>query len=169
MSRGHNNKSSILIDTDDRAFARPDREQEPDREFNRARGLPTSNPVLFGVEERAGYRRALVPDLPGMVQTYERHGWKTVTTASANKADDHARGTNQLDSVVRVTLNHRNDADWHSAIVMEIPMEYWSEDLELELQAIARKEESFNPEKYRQKEIGGETYGHMKRERKFVR
>ncbi len=165
--RGRNSLTSIVVDTDDRAFSRPDREQEPDREFNRnSERAPLDVQNLYSIEERAGYRRAAVPDLPGNVQRYERAGWKVVTSAAVNTADEHGRATNQVDSVVRVTLNLRPDARWHSAVIMEIPLEYWDEDEERRLQEIYRREESFDPGKYKQKGFDA-TYGHLKRGKKY--
>lgn len=169
--RGQNTKTGILIDTDDRAFARPDREQEPDREFNRtSERVPLDTQTLFAIEERPGFRRALVPDKPGEIQRYERAGWKVVTNASANISDDHGRSTNQIDSVVRINLNTRSDAPWNTAILMEQPLEYWQEDEDRRHAAVRQREEAINPQKYKQQGFsGGDSYGSLTRAKKFIR
>jgi hypothetical protein len=169
MKRGHNSKNSIVVDTGDRTFARPDREQEPDREFNRERQRePIDQQSLFCIEERPGYQRAVILEYPGRVQRYERAGWVAVTSESADKSDDHGRATSRLDSVMRIVMNFRPDAPVHTGVVMEILLEYWNEDLRNFHEALDRKEESFNPEKFQQEGFEN-SYGSMKRTRKQIR
>src|SRR5574343_214713 len=167
--RGHNTRKGIVIDTDDRAFSRPDREQEPDREFNReAAREPLDETRILSVEERLGYRRALGPEVPGNIERYQRAGWTVVTSASANSSGDHGRTVGQLDSVVRIHLTKRSDADWHSAVLMEITIEYWNEDEEARMQKVAKREESLNPEKFKQKGLD-DAYGYLRREKRQLK
>ncbi|CAB4120967.1 hypothetical protein UFOVP1_58 [uncultured Caudovirales phage] len=158
MIRGHNNKNSIVVDEDDRAFSRPDRQIEPDREFNRTpERVPYAKQQVLSFGEREGYTRRLVNEAPGEIDKMIRAGWNVVTNITANTADDYGQ-VNQLDSVVRILVNKDPRAPVRTAVLMEIPIEWYEADMKEQQRLLDEQEEQFNPNKYKQR---GFDYGEM--------
>lgn len=125
-----------------RADARPER-------------TPLHKQKAFQGDQRDGYVRRWVADLPGRIDMFKQAGWTLALGNSATTHDGLAQVETQMGSVVSRVVNRQANADYKNQFLMEIPVEYYIADqLEKQKRIDDRMAESTS--------IGENQYGGVK-------
>lgn len=117
---------------------------EISRAVNRPQRVPLHKQNIFTAEQKAGFKRMWVNELPGRVESYELAGWTVVVDAKMKTSDGQAQVESQLDSVVRRVVNKDPNAPSRTAILMEIPVELYDEDHRAAQALIDEQERAFD-------------------------
>lgn len=159
--KSKDNKVNNIRADSDRAD-RPNRQEEVDRtKGRRPKHVPLHKQSPLAAFYREGYKRRWVNEKPGEVEKLIKAGWAPVQDASQNLSDDKVQKPGQLGSVVREVVNQDPNAPCRTAILMEIPEEWFKEDNALEQKEITDLESSYDPKKHQQHGFNGQSYGHM--------
>ena len=92
------------------------------RAKNRPQRTPVGRRNVLTAEQRKGYVRRWVNDVDGRIQMFEEAGYEAVTTPT-QVGDEIAGSASQVGSVVRKPVG-----GGVTAVLMEIPKEFYSED-----------------------------------------
>lgn len=98
------------------------------RADNRPERIPVYRQRAFQGEQREGYVRRWVADLPGRIDMFKAAGWTMVEGDSATTHDGLAQVETQLGSVVSRVVNKQANADYQNQYLMEIPEEWYAAD-----------------------------------------
>ena len=112
-------------------------------------------------ESREGYTRYWMNEESGRFEQFTKAGWTPVVGGEANSSDKSAQTESQLGSVIRKRVNKDPNASSNTAILMEIPTEWYLEDLKEQQKEIDKTEASYNPDGYKP---GSTNYGYMRKE-----
>jgi hypothetical protein len=121
--------------------------------MSRAKNRPTRTPVatrnILTTDQRDGYVRRWVNDTPGRIDMFKEAGYEPVrqpTKVGDPRAGD---GSNVGSSVIE-----KDVGAGQKAFLMEIPIEYYTEDQAAKEQGLKTKEASLIPD-----ELKRDTYG----------
>lgn len=133
---------------DERAESRPER-------------VPLYKQQTFTAQQKSGYLRRWVNDLPGRIDSFKKAGWTLVVDDLEKTHDGLAQVESQLGSGVRRVVNKTLDAPCRYSVLMEIPTEWYEADKKEQQKLIDDKEAAFD-----QSGIHKSTgmYGSMRRE-----
>lgn len=124
---------------------------------NRPVRVPIHKQKSLSFEEKPGFKRRLVNETFGRVEAFERAGWVPVVGHTANTGDHKAGDASQMGSVVRTVVNRGYDAPCKTAVLMEIPEEYYNEDQMDKERSVRSSYADLDP-----KNKGENSYGSMK-------
>ena len=133
-----------------RAKKRPDR-------------VPLHKQQLFVAEERKGYKRRYVNDLPGRIDAFKQAGWTIVedVTNSIKTHEGLAQVESTVGSQVRRVTNRDPNAPSRYSVLMEIPTEWYEADKKEQQKLIDEKEATFDQGGIHRK---ANMYGGIKRD-----
>lgn len=137
--------------------------KKPQRGESRAKNRPKRVPLhkqrVLEARPRPGFVRRWVNEELGAIEAYMAAGWKPVE-GDEDASDARVQNGSAVGSVVRRVVNRDPNASAKTAVLMEIP-EDWYNEAQAEKQAeIDSKEESLDPRKRNQ---DGADYGSMKK------
>lgn len=81
---------------------------------------------ILEAKKRPGYVRRWVNEDTGAVEAYKEAGWECVS-GSEDISDSRVQNESKLGSVVRRVVNRDRDASAKTAVLMEIPEEWYEE------------------------------------------
>lgn len=126
----------------------------------RAKDRPKRRPLalqkVLGAEERQGFKRRYVNELPGRVENFLAAGWTVVCEEGADTSDSRAQDGTTIGTVVRKVVNTQMDARSKTAVLMEIPEDLYDEDFATKQRMVDEIELAIDPSK---RKIDGADYG----------
>jgi len=122
--------------------------------------LHAQKPLM--VQERPGYRRYIMNDVPGARERFEKAGYTAVTVKSDSLCDKDITKGSHMGSELKLTVNRGLNAPSQTATVMEIPLEWYEEDQNAAQAVINENESALNPAKNR---VHGSTYGSFSKDK----
>jgi len=134
-----------------------------DKKVIRAKNRPERRPLhrrrLLDAKPRAGFVRRWVNEEIGAAEAYEEAGWAVVLEDGADTSDKRVQEASQMGSVIRRVVNKSVQASTKTAILMEIPEEYYKEDKAEIHRDLDEKEMSWNPDEIKKR--NPQLYGNM--------
>ncbi len=124
---------------------------------NRPTRVPLHQQNVFTAENRAGFKRMWVNEAPGLVDSYKTAGWELVLQKDMSTNDGQIQFESQMDSVVRRVVNRDIHANWKTAVLMEIPLEWYEADQKAEQQLIDDQEKAWLKKSTNSNEYGDIT------------
>ena len=125
--------------------------------------VPLHKRRILSVEKRPGFVRRIVNETLGAIEAYEAAGWTLVRKSSADLSDNSAsKASHMSDNILRMVVNRDPMAPCATAVVMEIPEEFYDADQVAKAQLIDAKEN--NKLDTLQPGQGVADYGTIKRE-----
>ena len=132
-----------------------------DKKVNRTENRPKRKPLhrkrLLEAEKREGFVRRWVNEEIGAIEAYQEAGYTLVLDKNADASDKRAQEASQIGSVTRRVVNKNRDASAKTAVLMEIPEEYYKEDQAAKQLDLDELEVTFNPEEIKKR--NPELYG----------
>lgn len=161
-----------MTDRDKRIENRPNRDIPEIAEEQRTEHLGRKRTPLhlqntLTSYDRPGFVRRWVNEFEDNVDRMVNAGWTPVVGSENNSSDKRLQKADQQGSVVRISIN-RNipEALAHTAILMEMPAEWYNEDKAAKLEENQKRTRALDPNKVRMAIANGEfansIYGHMK-------
>lgn len=120
--------------------------RDDSRAKQRPERIPLAKQRIIGFDQRDGYVRRFVNDVPGRIASFIRAGWTIVSENGDKSHDGLAHVETQLGSAVQRVVNKGINAEARVAILMEIPKDLFDEDQAAKQDAIDKKEASFDHE-----------------------
>jgi hypothetical protein len=116
----------------------------------KAKNRPERKPLhirrVLDAKTRPGFVRRWVNEEIGAVEAYEDAGYTCVLEEGADTSDKGAQdSSNKGGSVTRRVINKDPNASTKTAVLMEIPEEFYREDQAAKQREIDELEMSFNP------------------------
>ena len=128
---------------------------------NRAKNRPQRKPLhrrkALEAKPREGYVRRWVNEEIGAIEAYKEAGYSLVLDKEADSSDERAQEASKMGSVVRRVVNKDPNASTKTAVLMEIPKEFYDEDQKAKSEALDEKEIAWNPEEMKKR--NPELYG----------
>lgn len=113
-------------------------------------GRPARVPIhkrnVLTAKQRAGFHRCYVNEVPHNVQAYLDAGYTFVLTDDST-VDQTAATAQVPGNVVRIVANKDPHAPYRYAVLMEIPQEYFDEDMAAQQALIDQNCEALDPRK----------------------
>lgn len=131
------------------------------RADKRPERTPLHKQQLFVSEQRDGYTRRYVNDLPGRIDAFKQAGWTIVAGDIDTTHDGLAHIEGQLGSQIRRVVNRDPKAKSQHAVLMEIPTE-WYNETKAEQQKMIDEQEAAYDQSGEHKKSG--MYGSMRRD-----
>lgn len=132
-----------------------------DTKATRAKNRPERKPLhrrrLLDAKKKEGFHRRWVNEEIGAVEAYEEAGYTLVREEGADTSDKRAQEASQMGSVTRRVINKDPNASTKTAVLMEIPMEYYLEDKAEIHRELDEAEMAYNPEEIKKR--NPELYG----------
>ena len=125
---------------------------------SRPKRTPINRSKILDSKPRPGFVRRLVNEEPGRIQAFLDAGW-TFCDKDQNTSDKRVQDGSSLDSADRRVVNRGRDARANTAVLMEVPEEFYKEDFAEKQKENDRIEEMLDP---RKSKIAGADYGEMK-------
>lgn len=115
------------------------------RAENRPERVPIHKQKFLSAPQKPGYKRRYVNEVPGAIEAYKRAGWTIATDVELDDTHDgFSHVESQLGSVPRRVVNRGATARAATAVLMEIPEEYWLKDQRDKQKSIDEKEKRFD-------------------------
>ena len=132
---------------------------------NRPVRKPLHRRRILDAKPRPGFKRRWVNEDIGAVEAYKEAGYTLVLEEGADTSENRAQDANNSGSVTRRVINKDPNASTKTAVLMEIPEEFYKEDQAAKQAALDKEELSWNPNemKKRNPEIYGEMTQTLKR------
>jgi len=116
---------------------------------SRAKGRPERKPLhrrkLLDAKPRDGYVRRWVNEEIGAIEAYEEAGYSLVQ-GDEDASQMRAQTESQMgSSVIRRVVNKDPNASTKTAVLMEIPKEFYEEDQRAKQEQLDKDEASWNP------------------------
>jgi len=132
-----------------------------DRAKNRPERKPLHRRRLLEAKPKKGFIRRWVNEDIGAVEAYEEAGYSLVLENGADISDKRAQESSQMGSVTRRVVNKSSSARTQTAVLMEIPEEFYKEDQAEKQRNLDELEASWNPEEMKKKDPT--AYGHTQK------
>lgn len=113
---------------------------------NRPQRTPLNRKHVLAAKSRPGFHRCYVNEEPGNVEAYLAAGYTIVEGEENALKDKGVQDTSQLGSAVRHTVNRNPNASSRTAILMEIPQEWFDEDQAAKQKELDIQEMTWNPD-----------------------
>ena len=130
---------------------------------SRAEGRPVRVPIAksrtLAAEQREGFVRRWVNEEPGRVERFKQAGYTVVLDDKADTSDQLTQTESKLGSVARKVVNKDYRASTQTAVLMEIPEEFYKEDQQAKMDDLDRLEMGFDPENIKKRNPA--LYGEM--------
>lgn len=127
---------------------------------------PLHSRNVFEVPEhlkRPGFKYRFVNEEFGRVQMYEDAGYKVVLNKLPGEDSKGIKNKSATGEPYRIVVNKDQNARSHTAVLMEIPLEFYLEDKAAAHKRIDETEASYDPDALKQRNSG--FYGHSETKR----
>lgn len=125
----------------------------------RIKRVPVQRAKILFAEQKPGFKRRWVNEEIGKVNDHLAAGWRLVQDPKADISDPDVKNGTSLDSAVRRVVNRDPLARATTAVLMEIPLEYFNEDYTNAQRDVDESEKGIDPKKY----SGDDYYGGMEK------
>lgn len=133
--------------------------EDKSRAKNRPQRTPMHNRRILEAKQRKGFVRRWVNEDHGRVDAALEAGYTFVYDDDADASTKRSgQDASQMGSVVRRVVNKDPNASINTAVLMEIPQEFYDEDQKAKADQLDREEMAWNPKEIAKKnpEIFGE-------------
>lgn len=119
--------------------------KDDERAGNRVERVPLHKQKLFTAEQRPGYKRRWVNEGIGVVDAFLRAGWTLVQGDDLSSTHDGlSHVESNMGSVMRRVVNKDPRASIRTAVLMEIPIEWFEAAKKEQQQLIDESEAAFD-------------------------
>lgn len=130
-----------------------------DKAKNRPQRTPVARRKKLDAPKRAGFIRRFVNKVPGAIEAFQDAGYSLVHQADAHTGDKGVQDASQMGSVVEVVVNKGLEANARTAVLMEIPEEFYREDQAAKQKELDEFECTWNPDEIKKR--NPEMYGKL--------
>lgn len=113
--------------------------------------------------KRPGFKYRFVNEEFGRVQMYEDAGYKVVLKKTSSEDSKGIKNKSAAGEPYRIVVNRDNNARANTAVLMEIPLEFYLEDKAEIHKQLDEKEAAYDPEAVAKRSSG--FYGHSETKR----
>lgn len=129
-----------------------DKKKTTTRATNRPERKPLHRRRILDAKPRPGFVRRWVNEEIGAVEAYEEAGYSLVVEEGADTSDKRAQDASKMGSVIRRVVNKDPNASTKTAVLMEIPEEFYREDQAAKAKLLDEQESAWNPEEMKKKD-----------------
>lgn len=136
------------------------------RAKNRPARVPLHTRRALDALARPGFVRRFVNEDYGRVDAFIEAGWTLVTSDKNETSEVRLQDGTAVGSVVRKVVNKGSNANSKTAVLMEIPEEFFREDAQAKQAKVDEIEAAYDPARFA-KDPNSVTYGEIKQKIKI--